>query len=179
MDLKYSIRKWYVRFLVRMGKAIDIKLYGRYPADVLSNVKGNHFVIDGVECGSMEAFLQSLKREDVEMQRQIAILKGRDARKSATTSWRATQTLWWKGQPMQRQSDEFYELLQRAYEALYQQSARFRMGLHASKGKRLFHTHGSNDPTKTILTEKEFCRLLTELRDRHADEVLFGMGKRH
>ena len=179
MKWGHSIRRWYVRMLVRSGKAIDIKLSGRYPADVLCNVKGNHFVFDGVDCGSMEAFLQSLKKEDVEQQRQIAALKGRDARKAATTSWRATQTLYWKGHPMKRQSEEFIQLVSEAYEALYSQSARFRMGLHATKGKRLFHTHGKSDPTKTILTEREFCDILTKLRERHADDVLFGMGSRH
>lgn len=50
---------------------LDIRSNGLYPSNVLSNLCSNAFVFDGVECGSMEGFLQSLKQQDRERQRQI------------------------------------------------------------------------------------------------------------
>ena len=40
---------------------LDIRSNGLYPSNVLSNMCGNEFIFDGVECGSMEGFLQSIK----------------------------------------------------------------------------------------------------------------------
>ena len=37
---------------------LDIRSNGLYPSNVLSNLCSNAFVFDGVECGSMEGFLQ-------------------------------------------------------------------------------------------------------------------------
>lgn len=50
---------------------LDMRSNGLYPSNVLSNLCSNAFVFDGVECGSMEGFLQSLKCKDEERQRQI------------------------------------------------------------------------------------------------------------
>lgn len=49
----------------------DIRSNGLYPSNVLSNMCDNAFVIDGVQCGSMEGFLQSLKCQDTVRQRLI------------------------------------------------------------------------------------------------------------
>jgi hypothetical protein len=40
----------------------------------------------------------------------------------------------------------------------------FQKTLLATGDKRLFHSMGKSDPTKTILTEEEFCSILTEVR---------------
>lgn len=61
------LSKLYVKWLVWCGKAIDIGSKGLYPANVLSNLCGNKFEIDGFQCGSMEGFLQSLKYADKQM----------------------------------------------------------------------------------------------------------------
>lgn len=41
---------------------LDIRSNGLYPSNVLSNLCSNRFGFDGMMCGSMEGFLQSLKR---------------------------------------------------------------------------------------------------------------------
>lgn len=41
--------KIWAKILCRLGKGIDIRLYGKYPANVLFNLCGNSFVLDGVE----------------------------------------------------------------------------------------------------------------------------------
>ncbi|MBQ2494679.1 MAG: hypothetical protein II521_01035, partial [Prevotella sp.] len=35
------------------------------------------------------------------------------------------------------------------------------------RGKLLFHSRGEQDPFKTILTEHEFCQILTDMRDNY------------
>lgn len=40
---------------------LDIHSKGLYPSNVLSNLCDNGFCFDGIVCGSMEGFLQSLK----------------------------------------------------------------------------------------------------------------------
>ncbi|MBO4599746.1 MAG: hypothetical protein J5641_03300 [Bacteroidales bacterium] len=167
--LKNWIKNGFARWQVCRGKAVDIWSTGRYPANVLSNLCDNEFVFDGVRCGSMEGFLQSLKTEDEDYQLQICRMGGRVAKKEAEDvrlfSWRERQTLYWKGKAMQRQSEEFAQLVREAYRAMFEQNQRFRDALLATKGKRLYHRRGGDAPAKTILTEKEFCEILTELRE--------------
>ena len=42
---------------------MDISSGSSYPASSLSNFSPHPFIIDGVECSSMEGFLQSLKKQ--------------------------------------------------------------------------------------------------------------------
>ena len=49
---------------------MDIGSGNGFPAASLSNFAPHPFVIDGVQCNSMEGFLQSLKFSDVEMQKK-------------------------------------------------------------------------------------------------------------
>jgi len=62
----------------------------------------------------------------------------------------------------------FQDLVRSAYDALFSQNERFRSALMSTKGKILLHSKGENDPMKTILTERELCTILTELRDEQA-----------
>ena len=66
---------------------LDIRSNGLYPSNVLSNLCSNGFRLDGMVCGSMEGFLQSLKRQDINKQRQICSMKGRKAKNLSTTGW--------------------------------------------------------------------------------------------
>lgn len=170
--------KIWAKILCRLGKGIDIRLYGKYPANVLSNLCGNCFVLDGVECKSMEGFLQSLKIDDPVKQRQVCSMKGKKARNNSTNAWKAEQIVNWRGKEMNRQSREFRLLLDRAYQALFDQNARFREALLLTRGKRLFHTMGASNSFETILTRREFCAILTELREGRLDASEgFNSGK--
>lgn len=76
-----GIRKIRVKLQIWRGQAIDIWSKSAYPADVLSNLCSNGFRFDGVVCGSMEGFLQSLKQQDINKLRQICNMKGRISHK--------------------------------------------------------------------------------------------------
>ena len=136
-------RKLYIKWLVWRRKAVDIWSKSEYPADVLSNLCSNGFRFDGMVCGSMEGFLQSLKQKDKDKQRQICSMKGKNAKKMTSTGWQTDQIVWWKSNPIDRTA------------------------LMSTRGMRLFHSRGEHDPYKTILTEQEFCQILMDLRDNY------------
>jgi len=150
-----------------LGLAIDIHSKGLFPKCTLSNFYEHHFTLDGVECGSMEGFLQSLKTENPERQIAICRLTGKTAKQAGDDGWKLTQDLHWNGKTYNRHGYEFLGLVKRAYEALYAQSSLFRDALKATGNKKLCHSIGNPDPHDTILTEWEFCIILMALRDNH------------
>jgi len=162
-----KIEKGLVDYFDRDANTLDIRSNGMYPSGVLSNLCSNAFRIDGVLCNSMEGFLQSLKHQDPNKQRQVCQLKGGNARKRSVTSWQTDQIVWWRGQAIDRQGDDYQRLLYRAYQALFDQNERFKAALMATRGITLTHTTGETDPYKTILTASELCQILTEIRDNY------------
>ena len=88
-------------------KTLDIRFDGMYPSGVLSNQCSNGFRLDGVVCSSMEGFLQSLKQQNRDKQRQVCSMKGGNAKKQGTTSWQTDQVVWWRGQAIDRQGEEY------------------------------------------------------------------------
>ena len=145
-----------------------------FPAAALSNFSPHPFVIDGVQCNSMEGFLQSLKFQDPEMQKTVCLLVGKAAKfKGKKKKWWRTQTLHWQGKTFKRDSVEYQELLDRAFDALAQ-NASFQKALLATGTAVLTHSIGKTKITETVLTRSEFCSRLTAIRARlreNSDEV--------
>jgi hypothetical protein len=145
---------------------MDIRSNGIYPSNILSNFAHHHFIIDDIECNSYEGFLQSLKFKSVETQKNICKLIGSDAKKKGyNKKWYKTQILYWKNKEIKRDSNEYQELLDKVYNALYKNSKLFRKALAHSVGVILTHTMGKNNKNETILTTQEFCSRLMILRD--------------
>lgn len=150
---------------------MDIGSGSGYPAAALSNFSPYGFTIDGVACSSMEGFLQSLKYANPDMQVHVCTLVGKQAKfKGKKKKWYRDQTLYWKGRPIARQSQDYQDLLDRAFGALAQ-NTKFQKALLASGHATLKHSMGQKDPRRTVLTTNEFCRRLmdirTELQNKH------------
>lgn len=144
---------------------MDIGSQNGFPSSALSNFAPHPFEIDGVQCASMEGFLQSLKFQSVEMQNYVCTLVGIKAKnKGRNKNWYKTQTLYWRGQPIKRDSEEYQNLLDRAYMALFQ-NEKFKNALMFTKKATLTHSIGKKKINETVLTEREFCSRLTKLRD--------------
>ena len=113
---------------------MDIGSCHGYPADALSNFAPHPFVLDGIECNSMEGFLQSLKFSNPDMQREVCKLVGRAAKfKGKKKNWYVKQVLYWQGKEIPRDSDEYQMLLDRAYIAMATQNRGFQCALLATK----------------------------------------------
>ena len=145
---------------------MDIGSGTKYPAGALSNFSPHPFEIDGVKCNSMEGLLQSLKFESVEMQEHVCTLVGIKAKsKGRKKKWFRTQTLHWRGTVMPRDSQEYQDLLDRAYDALAE-NTKFQKALLASGDAVLKHSIGKKSKNETVLTKREFCSRLTTIRER-------------
>lgn len=144
---------------------MDIGSGNGYPEASLSNFAPHPFIIDGVECNSMEGFLQSLKFESIDMQKYVCTLVGKTAKfKGKKKKWYRTQTLYWQGKPIKRDSDEYQNLLNKAYNALNKNEG-FRKALLATNNANLTHSIGRSNTNETVLTSSEFCKRLMHLRD--------------
>lgn len=143
---------------------MDIGSGTGYPSASLSNFAPHPFVIDGVECASMEGFLQSLKFSNIDMQMEVCKLVGKKAKfKGKKKKWWKTQTLYWQGTEYKRDSAEYQELLDRAFAALSENEG-FRKALLATGNATLEHSLGKKKTEETVLTRQEFCSRLSAIR---------------
>ncbi|MBR6689206.1 MAG: hypothetical protein IKL68_04245 [Clostridia bacterium] len=137
-------------------------LYGFYPT---SNISEEQITIP-----SMESFLQGLKIKDATLQNIFMTrYSAMDACKMSATlnDWKETQTLWFNGEPYNRYSDEYTDLITKAYDALFETNVIFReIVLPKFKGKILIHTIGKDSESDTVLTEAEFRHQLNRLMKR-------------
>ena len=144
---------------------MDVGSGNTYPASSLSNFAPHGFIFEGVECASMEGFLQGLKFSNPDMQSHVCTLVGRAAKsKGSKKNWKRDQTLYWKGLPIKRDSEEYQKLLTNAFNALATNNG-FQRALLASQNATLTHSMGRNKINETVLTEKEFCSQLHRLRN--------------
>lgn len=145
---------------------MDIGSGSGYPESALSNFAPHPFVIDGVQCNSMEGFLQSLKFKEPDMQKEVCLLVGKAAKfRGKKKKWYRTQTLYWQGVEYKRDSVEYQDLLDRAFNAL-SENAGFQKALLATGTATLSHSIGKTKTSETVLTRSEFCGRLTEIRSR-------------
>ena len=150
---------------------MDIGSKSGYPSSSLSNFAPHPFVIDGVECNSMEGFLQSLKFSSVEMQKHVCTLVGVTAKyKGKHKKWWVEQTLYWQGKEYKRESEEYAQLISRAYDELAKNNS-FRKAILAQPNATLTHSMGKNDMSHTVLTEREFISNLYRVRSNLLNEL--------
>jgi hypothetical protein len=150
---------------------MNIQSKSTYPACALSNFSPHPFVFDDVPVNSLEGLLQAFKFSNVEMQKEVCKLVGFAAKqKGANKNWKTKQTLYWQGREYARKSQDYQDLLERAYSECARQNEGFRRALLATRDAVLTHTIGKTDETQTILTRQEFCGILTRLRERLKDE---------
>ena len=146
---------------------MDIKSGKDYPASALSNFAPHPFSFRGVECNSMEGLLQALKFKNPEMATFTCTLVGRKAKAHGRgKNWQEKQTLWWNGEAIKRDSDEYQELLDEVFNAMFDQNEKAKKALLASGSAVLKHSIGRTKQSETVLTKKEFCSRLTQIRSR-------------
>lgn len=145
---------------------MDIGSGTGYPSANLSNFHPYQFTVDDVLCNSMEGFLQSLKFSNPDMQAHVCTLVGKKAKfKGKKKKWFRDQTLYWKGQPIKRDSQEYQNLLDKAFNALAE-NKKFQKTLLDTQNATLTHSIGKNKISETVLTTQEFCSRLTAIRKR-------------
>jgi hypothetical protein len=73
------------------------------PVALMSNFAYTPFMLDGLECASVEGFIQGLKCENPDKQARICARHGYEAKRAGTRERNRhvlqTQTVWWRGKP--------------------------------------------------------------------------------
>ncbi len=150
---------------------MDIRSNNKGVAGKLSNFTPRPFIFRGVKCASAEGLLQSFKFKDPTIQEYICTLVGFKAKKAGSKkNWQKTQTLWWAGEPIKRDSDEYQTLLDEAFLALYTTNSKAKKTLLATHSANLTHSIGRSKASETVLTKQEFCSRLMNLRNRLQSE---------
>ncbi len=142
--------------------------YKSYETGALSNLFPYKFEIDGVQCASMESFIQSLREENPDIQAKICSdCAGPHAYKLRVclNDWRTDGFVYWRGKKIKRISEDYTALITRAYDALFEQNILFRRALEHFKYHYLIHSIGKDDNTETLLTEEEYRFQLNRLKN--------------
>jgi hypothetical protein len=134
----------------------------------LSNFTYRSFIFCDVACAGLEGILQALKCKDFEIQKEICLLSGRDAKRRGLEldDWKESQLLWWDGFSFERSGREYFSLVTDIYDAAYAQDDSFRTDLLAIGYEDICHSIGSSHMQYTVLTEVEMIYQLNRLRIR-------------
>lgn len=144
---------------------MDIGSGTGFPSAALSNFAPHPFIFDGIECNSMEGLLQSFKFSNPDMQKEVCKLVGKQAKfKGKKKKWFKTQILYWQGKEFKRDSQEYQELLDRAFNELAENEG-FKKALLATGNSTLIHSIGKTKMSETVLTKAEFCSWLMKIRE--------------
>lgn len=137
-----------------------------WPSSALSNFAKWPFVMDGIQFGGMEGFLQGCKVKNNEHQLRIFRMSGLAAMQAGRAyGGKSNKTLYYQGQPFCRFSRAWQELYQSAYFTCAIQNRGFRDALQSTGTKRLRHSMADEySKEETILTSAEFCDTLTYIR---------------
>lgn len=150
-----------------MTNLLDIGSKNGYPAGELSNFHAHKFVFEDIECGSMEGFLQSLKFDKAHIAVEVCKLVGVSAKnrgKDRNDQWKHKQCLWWKGAEVERDSQAYQSLIDRAFIQMAVENEKFRQALLDTGDLILTHKLGRSSERETILTQQEFVQRLMKLR---------------
>ena len=148
---------------------IDISTDENFLARSLSNFTLFNFEFDGIKCTCMEGLLQSFKF--CNRQAEVCIMTGYKAKRIGSAGkdqpeyWTNSQTLYWNDNKYKRDSEDYYDLILRAYVELYKQNKFFRYVLNSTRDQELKHSIGKKNKNETVLTEDEMCSILTIIRE--------------
>ena len=143
---------------------------------VLSNLYPMSFKFRGKKVSSIESVLQGIKYKNKKTQAKVFGYSGVDAYHTRACNsfdfWGNDGVLYWKGKPIERESEDYQNFLDELYLSVFKNPLYFR-ALIATDDKYLLHHIGRVDPKETVLTRYEYesrlyalQRLAKELKDK-------------
>lgn len=151
----------------RESKETNMYKDAPWPGNILSNFAETPFVIDGISCRCSEGFIQSLKIEDPDKQKDLCSLSGQEAWEQGSNETEkvfSNKAVFWLGKEYLLHSSEHFALVKRALSEKYSQSNIAKEALLASAGTELIHEFGKPKGAKQSLPIEVFCRIVTEIR---------------
>jgi len=147
--------------------AINIGIQTGWPIETLSNFAATTFVIDFVQCASVEGFIQALKFSSQERQKQVCGLVGREAKFAGKKAGKKIQRegkVWWRGIGIEFRSRAHFDLIERALRAKFTQCEKAKEALLSTQNEVLTHDLGHPESPHTSLPAQEFIRILIKIR---------------
>ena len=144
---------------------VGYKLKGSYPK-LLSNLFPYEFKFKGKKLSSIESFFQGIKFKDKNIQNKIFKFKGIDAvniRMASNYNWRETKKIYWQGKEIDRESQEYSDLIDELYISAIQNPLYRNVLTKCTKD--IIHTIGDEKTCETVFTRYEFEFQLNCLKD--------------
>lgn len=148
-----------------LSSMIDVFAGGSYPSGALSNFNHYPFIFFGLKIESMEGFLQGLKFDNITQQNDMFSRWGMDAKRLGSKKKVYNQLLYIQGRPIHRLSEKYIEIVRLAYFTMAKANPPFCKALLDTGNKKLCHSVGKSNKLESILTEDEFCSILSEIRE--------------
>ena len=132
----------------------------------LSNFAAWGFTLDNIRLASREGFIIGLMLVEGGLHQELAFSSvGFEAKKLARHALR--QWIWWNGKRFPFRGHEHVELIERGIRACFEQNPRLMKILLSTTGKELTHDLGRPEKPNTSLPAKEFCNILTKIREEN------------
>ncbi len=150
---------------------VGYKLKGPY-AKIFSNLFPYEFDFRGKHLHSIESFFQGIKFKNIEMQNIVFNYYGLDSNYVKATSdydWKKTGILYWQGEPIDRYSKEYDDLVDELYISAIQNPL-YRSALKNCT-RDIIHVMGAEEKSETVFTRYEFEKQLNCLKDFLKNEV--------
>ena len=142
---------------------INIAPGADYPGNMLDVYTAYLFTFrEGFLVNSLAGFLESLKYRNNDDQKKM--MQVVDAGKIKGIK-RIPEIVFWKGESIERNSQEYQQLLDEVFKSLFTQSAAAKQALIDTKDEALSCRY-ENDKSKTLLTRDEFITRLLNLREQ-------------
>lgn len=144
---------------------VGYNIKGQY-SKVLSNLFPYEFLFKGKKMGSIEGFFQGIKFKDIDMQNLVIQYSRIDSNyiKIATSyDWKETGIVYWQGEPIDRFSKEYEDLVDELYISAIQNP--LYRNILKKCDKYILHEIGNTDSKETVFTRYEFEKQLNCLKD--------------
>lgn len=144
---------------------VGYKYSGDY-AKLLSNLFPYDFEFRGKKLKSIESFFQGIKFPNENMQNLVFEYSGLDSnhiKSCSSYDWKDTGIVYWDGNPIDRYSEEYDNLVDEVYISAIQNQL-YRNVLK-NCNKPIIHTMGKKEKSETVFTRYEFEKQLNCLKD--------------
>lgn len=146
----------------------DISDERGFPFGMLDPSAPVRFEIDGIECASLDGFIQSLKFDKIKDQKNISKRVGDDAKKRGLQkdnplNNKADRIVFWQGKSFKRNSKKYNNLLARVFREMAK-NPKYQKALMATQDLDFTHSKGKINKKDTLLTKKELIDNLKDLR---------------
>ena len=144
-----------------MGDASDLVAFQ------LGNFAPADFVVDGVSCRSVESFIQALKFKDVQMQRAVCQMIGKEAKFAGKKQGKKVARdgmVYWKGETFPFHSERHRQWIEKGIRAKFSQDFESWHKLTLTGVRELIHETGQPESRFTSLPARQFVAIVESVR---------------